>query len=141
MIDLMKTASELLLLPSELDYPLLERILGRSMGKSIDFADLFLQCFYEEDWTLEDSIVKSSDFSIDRGFGLRVTSGEKTGFAFADGIDKAALFQAAQSAKSIVNQGGSQSIQRQHAQNTPALYSADNPLTSLADAEKVLLLH
>ncbi|OGO94530.1 MAG: metalloprotease TldD [Coxiella sp. RIFCSPHIGHO2_12_FULL_42_15] len=141
MIDLMKTASELLLLPSELDYPLLERILGRSMGKSIDFADLFLQCFYEEDWTLEDSIVKSSDFSIDRGFGLRVISGEKSGFAFADGIDHHALLQAAHSAKSIAHAGGQQAIQLHPMTVAPARYPALNPLYSISDADKVELLH
>ena len=64
----------------------LESALGKAIGSTIDAADLYLQQSQNESWMLEDGIVKEGGFSIDRGFGLRVMSGEKTGFAYSDQI-------------------------------------------------------
>lgn len=136
-----KTANELLLDPAELDINILETVVGRAMGKSVDSADLYLQCTHEENWSLEDGIVKAGHFAIDRGFGLRVISGEKSGFAFADGIDKKALLNAANTAKSIASAGENKDIRLDGAKPTPSLYPALNPLHSLSDEKKVLLLH
>lgn len=141
MTDLIKKASQLLLLPADLSPHQLEEMLGRLLTRGVDYADLFLQFTEEESWALEDGIVKSTDFSMDRGFGLRVLSGEKTGFAYADGINRDALLAAAKSAKSIAHEGGSQRLVHQPLASAPSLYSADNPLLSFTDAEKVALLH
>lgn len=136
-----KTANQLLLVPAELDNQVLESVVGSAMGKQIDSADLYLQCAHEESWSLEDGIVKSGHFSIDRGFGLRVISGEKTGFAFADGIDKKALFNAANTAKSIAYSGESKSIHLDPVKSIVPLYPDLNPLLSISDEKKVALLH
>ena len=92
--------------PANLSAHQLEEVLGKVMTRSVDSADIYLQGARGESWVLEDGIVKSGDFSIDRGFGLRVISGEKTGFAYADDIALPALQKAAQSARSIVQSGG-----------------------------------
>lgn len=118
----------------------LESALGSALGPHIDAADLFLQQTQEESWVLEDGIVKSGNFSIDRGFGLRVMSGEKTGFAYADQIAMPAIIDAAKSAKSIVHSGGSALIKTHHDIAVPQLYPPLNPLLSATDAEKVTFL-
>ncbi len=82
MSDLIQTASDSLLRPFNLNANVLEKIIGRAMGRSVDGADIFLQSIQEESWFLEDGIVKEGNFSIDHGFGLRVLSGEETGFVF-----------------------------------------------------------
>lgn len=118
----------------------LESALGKALGPSIDAADLYLQQSMDESWMLEDGIVKEGHFSIDRGFGLRVMSGEKTGFAYADQIALPAILEAAKTARSIVHTGGSAVVP---VYSTPAvrqLYPAINPLNSLKDAEKVVFL-
>ena len=130
-----------LLAPVNLDESNLAEVLGKAMGKSVDSADIFLQSTQEESWYLEDGIVKSGGFSIDHGFGLRVISGEKTGFAYADDIDKSALLEAANSARSIIHTGSSGQIQIAHRTEPPALYPALDPIQSLSDTDKVALLH
>src|SRR3989338_4768814 len=85
----------------------LESALGKACGPHIDAADLYLQQSVEESWMLEDGIVKEGGFSIDRGFGLRVMSGEKTGFAYADQIALPTILEAVKSARSIVQTGSS----------------------------------
>lgn len=135
------TADEILLAPTELDHNQLADMVGHAMGRFIDSADLYLQATQHESWALEDGIVKSGDFTVDRGFGLRVISGEKSGFAFADGIDKKALLSAAGSAKSIAFSGETQRVCVSSGVSVPSLYPAVNPLQSLTDQEKVALLH
>lgn len=119
----------------------LESALGTALGPSIDAADLYLQQSQDESWMLEDGIVKGGNFSIDRGFGLRVMSGEKTGFAYADQIALPAIMDAAKSARSIVHGGGSLMVKTHHDKVAPPqLYPAINPLMSAADADKVTFL-
>jgi len=140
MTNLIDIASESLLSDGEVDKHQLEKVLGKAMGPSIDAADIYLQSSQEETWFLEDGIVKEGTFSIDKGFGLRVISGETTGFAFADNIDLIALNQAAQSAKGIVHTGKTASLRVTARQNTPQLYPDLNPLLSMHETEKVKLL-
>ena len=52
-----------------------------------DDADLYFQYNRSEGWTLEEGEVKNGSFSIDQGVGVRVVSGEKTAFAYADDIN------------------------------------------------------
>ncbi|MDP1574862.1 MAG: metalloprotease TldD [Coxiellaceae bacterium] len=118
----------------------LESVLGSAMGPHIDAADLYLQQSEEESWMLEDGIVKEGGFSIDRGFGLRVMSGEKTGFAYADRIDLPAIQAAARSARSIVKLGGNGIVKPSTSLAVPSLYPAINPLNTAKDAEKVAFL-
>lgn len=140
MTNLIQTATDFLLNPVNLHTRDLEDAVGHAMGKSIDYADIYLQSRQEENWSLEEGIVKDSAFSIDYGFGLRVISGEKTGFAYADDINQRTLLQAAHSAKSIAHQRGVDHIA--HSKNTSAvpLYPALNPLNTLKESEKVDLL-
>ena len=141
MSEIIAIAARSLLEPVSLNERSLEEILGRVMGRSIDLADIYLQSIFEEAWFLEDSLVKDADFSIDSGFGLRVVSGEKTGFAYADEISAKILKQAADSAKSIVHSSGKKLIQAKENTNRLQLYPDCNPLHSLTEQEKVALLH
>jgi len=118
----------------------LESALGKAFGPNIDAADLYLQQTEAESWVLEDGIVKEGGFSIDRGFGLRVMSGEKTGFAYADQIALPAIIEAAKSARSIVSSSGKALIKSNTTISAPQLYPALNPLMSATDIEKVTFL-
>lgn len=140
MSNIVKTASEILLNEAALDEHQLETVLGKSLGKTIDNADLYLQSSQAEQWSLEDGIVKEGSFHIDRGFGLRVLSGEKVGFAYSDDINVAALTDAALSARSIVKSGGSHAIQVSNRVPVKPLYGDQNPLQTLKDNQKVQLL-
>lgn len=134
-------AEDSLLSQSNLKEQHLQQALGKALGPSIDSADIYLQCTYSEEWFLEDGIVKEGDFSIDKGFGLRVISGEKTGFAYADEIALPALIKAAQSARSIVHTGKQNAVKVMNRSNVKALYPDINPLNTLSEAEKIGLLH
>lgn len=117
------------------------RVLDQLSGANIDYADLFFQSTYSESWALEDSIIKSGTFDIDRGVGVRAMSGEKTGFAYADDILMPALEQAAEAARSIVKAEGQHPIKAWRKLPGHQLYLPANPLHSLTENDKVDLLH
>ena len=92
--DGMRTAVSVLLEPAALQPDTLASVLQSATPAAADDADVFLQYSVAESWALEEGIVKTGSFSIDSGFGLRVVSGEKTAFAYADDISAAASRQA-----------------------------------------------
>ena len=83
-----------LLLPAGLDPSGLDRAFGMLLGPGIDFGDLYFQHARRESWTVEDGIVKDGAHSIEQGVGVRAIAGEKTGFAYSDDIQPAALLAA-----------------------------------------------
>jgi TldD protein len=87
----------------------LENLLNISMSKGGDYADLYLEYTVVNSLNLEEQIIKSANRSVRQGVGVRVISGERTGYAFCDeiavdAIGKAAL-TAAHIAKSQVASG------------------------------------
>src|SRR3990167_4166455 len=134
------TAQTLLLAPVGLSIATLEEALALGLSGSVDSADVYLQHHEEESWFLEEGIVKSGDFNRAQGFGLRVISGEKVGFAYADNLTASSLQDAAKAARAIVAQGQQGVAKRLMGVQPVALYSAQNPLHTWTDAEKVAFL-
>lgn len=140
MSELLQIARQDLLDPAGLTDTQLQTILSSTLGHSVDNADLYFQSTYSESWALEDGIIKSGSYSIDRGVGVRVMSGEKTGFAYSDDILVPALEQAAQAARSISRQGEDKSIQAWRFVKGRELYLPVNPFISFNEQDKVGLL-
>ncbi|MCB1843929.1 MAG: metalloprotease TldD, partial [Halioglobus sp.] len=136
----LKTVADCLLAPAGLEERHLEGALGLINGGDIDAADLYFQVSRQENWSLEDGIIREGSFSVDRGVGVRAVSGEKTGFAYSDELMLPALQQAAKAARAISRQGQSRSVQIHPALQYPTLYPAVDPTSSLSDAQKTALL-
>jgi len=139
--DTFAIARELLLEGAGLELAALDRALARACVRKLDYVDLYLQLTRYETWTVEDGIVKEGAYSIDQGIGVRAISGERTGFAYSDQLDEAALLDAVGAARGIARtQGaGSQRIAARPTSHRP-LYPSDNPLRSMSDGDKVALL-
>ena len=140
MTNLIHIAERDLLGPAGLSESQLEKMIGKLLGRSIDYADLYFQSTYAESWALEEGILKSGHFDISRGVGVRAVSGEKTGFAYADDILLPALEHAMTAARSITKQGGEQAVSVWQKDTVQMLYPAENPLSSLSETDKVSLL-
>jgi len=132
--------TDLLLHRNDLSEHDLQAVLGSVMAPSVDFADLYLQRVENEHWMLEENVVKQASSHLEQGFGLRVVSGEKHGFAYSDALTTRALKDAARSAKGIVNTQGEGQLSLRVNPCEP-MYRSDDPITSLTDKDKVALLH
>lgn len=137
------TARAALLQPAGVTEQDLEKILASILTHSVDSADLYFQAASFESWSLEDGIIKGATYRADHGVGVRAVSGEKTGFAYSDDIVLPALQQAATAARTIAMAGGTNKIKvATHKVIHPhKLYTPDNPLHSLSDADKIALMH
>ena len=72
------------LAPAGLEERHLSRSLDSIMTRDIDIADLYFQISRQESWVVEDGIIKTGNFNLSQGVGVRAVSGEKTGFAYSD---------------------------------------------------------
>jgi TldD protein len=137
---LLEQATKLLLAPAALEFRHLSQVLADIHVHHVDYADLYFQYSRLESWSLEEGIVKSGAYSIDRGVGVRAVSGEKTAFAYSDDISLDALAQAAMATRAIGRQGQSAVAALDHVGGARSLYSARDPVVALTDADKVALL-
>ncbi len=138
--SVLSEASGLLLTPASLDALGLDRVLASIHSHDVDFADLYFQYSRVESWSLEEGIVKSGSFSIDRGVGVRAVHGEKQAFAYSDDITLRALEEAASATRAIGRQGQSAVAPLSQTAVSRSLYSPRDPLVSLEDPAKVSLL-
>jgi TldD protein len=138
--DATPEAVDRLLAPAGLDLGALEGAMGQLLQHKIDFGDLYFQQTRYEAWSLEDRRVKDGTYSIEQGVGVRALAGDKTGFAYSDQIDAAALTEAAQAARAIARHGEGRARIATRATTNLALYPAVDPLVSWPDDHKVRLL-
>jgi TldD protein len=136
-----ETAREVLLAPASLDPSALQGVLSNIMSHQVDYADLYFQYSRSESWGLEEGQVKSGNFSIDQGVGVRAVSGEKTAFAYSDDINLPALKAAANATKSIAALGLEQTGKSIVTNQNKSLYLPNDPIASLSADAKVNLLH
>ncbi|OOF88266.1 metalloprotease TldD [Rodentibacter ratti] len=140
---MLNQVSNTLLTPSHLSTKELLNIFDLMSHRNIDYADLYFQLSQDENWVLEDGIIKEGGFHIDRGVGVRAVSGEKTGFAYSDQITLASLQQCANAVKGIAQskQGNIIVPNGLNIVNPTMRYAAINPLDSLSKEKKIELLH
>jgi TldD protein len=139
-MTLLALAEQRLLTPGGLAGGDLDRVFARLMGPSIDAADLYFQHSRSESWVLEDGIVKEGNHSIEQGVGVRAMSGEKTGFAYSDEIVLPELLTAAQSARAIAQSGREGGGHALAPHDSVSLYAAIDPVESLPNEDKIVLL-
>ncbi len=140
---MLNKVTQTLLGQSHLSLQDLPNVFDRLSGRNIDYADLYFQLSQDENWVLEDGIIKEGGFHIDRGVGVRAVSGEKTGFAYSDQINLTTLRQCADAVKGIAQSQAQRLISPQvfNPLNPTLRYAALNPLNSLSKADKIELLH
>ena len=128
--------------PAGRDETHLNRALAEIFRHRVDYADLYFQFTRSEGWSLEEGIVKSGSFAIDRGVGVRAVSGDKTAFAYSDEINEQALLSAARATRTIARNGAGR-IKVAGAMNPVsghALNATDDPIARHEAEMKVELL-
>jgi TldD protein len=119
----------------------LETYLGEALSRGGDYADLFFEYRINHSVVLEEQIVKSATKGISLGVGVRVVSGEKTGYAYSDSLEREHILKAARTAAFIANtssEGGRVGIQP--LEHTHNLYSIPVVPADLEIMEKIALL-
>ena len=111
--------------------------LTRDALVACDDGELYLQHRVTESFGFDDGRMKTADYGIDSGFGLRGVSGEMTGFAHADEISESAIARAAQTLK-LLDPATAAPAPPPRRSNRH-LYTASDPLTAVPFETKVAL--
>ncbi len=138
--SVIERVNQQLLQPAALTETHLGQALSIAMGQGVDYADLYFQLSHQENWVLEDGIIKNGGYHIDQGVGIRACSGEKTGLAYSDDLNGEALIEAAKAAKSISRQGACGRVKSPQREPVPTYYPQTQSLAVLSVAEKLDLL-
>src|SRR5271169_329625 len=72
---------------------LMERCLGEALSAGGDYADLYFESVTSTSLGIDESLVKSASQGISVGCGIRVVSGERTGYAYTDDLSSDRLLQ------------------------------------------------
>lgn len=133
-------ASDALLTPYGLDVSDLSSVFDSVMEHNADYADLFLQAHRHEQWSMENGLVKSGEFSVNQGFGLRALCVDETAFAYSQQINKAQLMEAAKSVRLVAAHGASRHQMQPKHVSKAGIYTPVDPLSACEAAEKIELL-
>jgi TldD protein len=81
----------------------LESYLSEALAAGGDYADLYFECLATSQLSIDESIVKSAVQGVSLGVGVRVISGERTGYAYSDDLSPEKIRKAARVAACIAN--------------------------------------
>jgi TldD protein len=120
----------------------IEGLLADALSKGGDYADLYFEHTVLNHLSLEEQIIKSATRKITQGVGVRVISGERTGYAYCDEIERESIRSAALTAAFIAQHASSRAPVQVSA-GTPAhdLYPVAPPLSDETLQRKIELLH
>src|SRR5580700_7014029 len=90
---------------------LLERCLGEALSAGGDYADRYFESVTSTALGVDEQIVKSASQGTSAGCGIRVLSGERTGYAYTDNLNPERLLHAARTAALIASGPAKQPIQ------------------------------
>src|SRR6516164_1422855 len=81
----------------------LEGYLAEALSQGGDYADLYFEYLLTSSISIDESIVKSAVQGVSLGVGIRVISGERTGYAYSDDLSPEKIRKAARVAACIAN--------------------------------------
>lgn len=116
---------------------LMERCLGEALSAGGEYADLYFESVTSTSLGMDEGLVKSASQGISVGCGIRVVSGERTGFAFTDDLSSERLLRAARTAALIASGPATDYAGGFRHTETPSLY----PMAGLSsDTQEAALL-
>jgi len=81
----------------------LEHYLAAALSAGGDYADLYFEYLSSTSLMVDESMVKSASQGISAGCGVRVVSGERTGYAYTDDLSASRILHAARTAALIAS--------------------------------------
>src|SRR4029079_6314911 len=83
--------------------PDLEGYLADALSQGGDYADLYFEYLLTSSISIDESMVKSAAQGVSMGVGVRVISGERTGYAYSDDLSAEKIRKAARVAAHIAS--------------------------------------
>ncbi len=122
------------------DGSMTRKLLTLALSKGGDFAELYFEYKSTSSLAMEENILKGSGGGISLGLGVRVLSGERTGYAYTDDLSMEAMAEAARTAAHIAHGPVSARAVKVKAVKPPRRFPVADPahLSSLEDRLKLI---
>ena len=83
----------------------LKKVMAVALEKGGDYADLYFEHTFNNSVSLMDGKVNNCGSNIDFGMGVRVLSGDQSGYAYVEGVTLEEMLRAARTAARIASSG------------------------------------
>ncbi|MDX1284594.1 MAG: TldD/PmbA family protein, partial [Draconibacterium sp.] len=120
-----------------IDPALLKKVIAKALEKGGDFADVYLENRASRQIVMEESKFKNGLYGISQGAGVRVISGNKTGYAYTDEITEEKLLRAAEVASYVARSGSTVTPVDINKAERKSFITVEQPLGDIADAKRI----
>jgi TldD protein len=118
----------------------LERLLGSALRGRVDDADIYLEYRVNEEFVLEEGVVKKAARHVSQGAGVRAQAGLRTGYAHTDDLALPNLEEAARQARAIATAAGASAVVAVPHRRPHDLYALDESPVAADLGRKLELL-
>ena len=118
----------------------LETYLTAALSAGGDYADLYFEYLTSTSLMVDESLVKSASQGISAGCGVRVVSGERTGYAYTDDLSPRRILHAARTAALIASAPSKTTVAGFQQKPARSLYPVALPSVDADITAKVELL-
>ncbi|WP_263375896.1 metalloprotease TldD [Granulicella aggregans] len=118
----------------------MERCLGEALSAGGDYADLYFESVMSTSLGVDEGLVKTASQGISVGCGIRVVSGERTGYAYTDDLSSERLLKAARTAALIASGPAKELMSGFRETQTASLYPITGAESDADIAAKLKLL-
>ncbi|MDX1286301.1 MAG: DNA gyrase modulator, partial [Draconibacterium sp.] len=120
-----------------IDPALLQKVIHKALEKGGDFADVYLENRISRQIVMEESKFKNGLYGISQGAGVRVISGNKTGYAYTDEITEEKLLRAAEVASYVARNSSVKTPVDINETERDSFITIEQPLGEIADSKRI----
>lgn len=124
----------------EFSFEDLNAVIRRALAKGGEFAEVYIEHRVSRNILLEEGKFKSAVFGISRGAGVRVISGDKTGYAYTDELSREKLLRAADVASFVARGGTAVKPVDIREEKRPSYITVRVPLQKVADEKRLEIM-
>lgn len=118
------------------DREMISRVLKRALEKGGDFSEVYIENRISKQIVMEESKFRSGLCGISQGAGVRVISGNRTGYAYTDVVDEEKLMRAAEVAAYVATGGSPGTTVNLTDAAYKAFVTVEMPLEGIADEQR-----
>jgi TldD protein len=122
------------------DKAVLDRAIAKALEKGGDFADVYMENRVSRQIVMEESRFKNGLYGISQGAGVRVISGNRTGYAYTDEITEEKLLRAAEVASYVARSGNKITPVAVAVSERPSFVTVSQPLGEIADEKRIEII-
>ena len=118
----------------------LNRVIRRALAKGGEFAEVYIENRVSRSILLEEGKFKSAVYGLSRGAGVRVISGDKTGYAYTDDLTQEAFLRAADVASYVARGAKAVAPVDIKEEKRPSYITVKVPLQTVADDKRLEIM-